>query len=274
VTLDASGSSDPDTDPLQYDWIQIDGPAVSLSGSDSAAPSFTAPVVTTPRTLTFELLVRDGVGGSDTDTVTVTVEPPAGANTTTTATVLLQEAPNGLFSYGVDLSASNETLLELEPRLTPALRVTAGGVGESAATVRSVDPSNRTYDEPIALLTATFTGNLSTEDVGLTVTNLTDDDRRDMNRSLVSLRVGGANPFPNGIPGATGDAPPGNIDDDPAYEDITGDGRFTFVDVIAFVFALDAIQSANLDAQARARLDHSGDGDVNFVDVIDLVFQL
>jgi hypothetical protein len=274
VTLDATGSSDPDGDPIQYDWLQVDGPAVSLAGGDTATPSFTAPVVTSTTTLTFEVLVRDGAGNSDTDTVTVTVDPPAGADTTTTATVVLREAPDGLYSYTVNLSTDNETLLDLEPRLTPALQETGGGLGESAVTVRSVDPSNRTYDEPVALLTATFTGNLSADDIDLTVTNLTDDDRRDMNRSLVSVRVDGPNPFPDGIPGATGDAPPGNVDDDPAYEDITGDGQFTFVDVIEFVFALDAIQSADLDAQATARLDHSGDGKVNFVDVVDLVFQL
>jgi PKD repeat protein len=78
----------------------------------------------------------------------------------------------------------------------------------------------------------------------------------------------------DGIPGSTTRLPPTNVDDDPAYEDLTGDGVFNFQDVIEFVFALGQIQSANLSADAIAVLDHSGDGRVDFTDVIDLVFQL
>jgi hypothetical protein len=80
--------------------------------------------------------------------------------------------------------------------------------------------------------------------------------------------------FQNGIPGSTSGLPPTNVDDDPAYEDLNGDGVFNFVDVIEFVFALGPIGSSNLSADAIAILDHNGDGRVNFVDVIDLVFQL
>jgi hypothetical protein len=78
----------------------------------------------------------------------------------------------------------------------------------------------------------------------------------------------------DGIPGSTTRLPPTNVDDDPAFEDLNGDGVFDFVDVIEFVFALGPIGSSNLSADAIAILDHNGDGQVDFVDVIDLVFQL
>ncbi|GAB4118708.1 MAG: hypothetical protein Tsb0027_12300 [Wenzhouxiangellaceae bacterium] len=82
VTLDGSGSSDADTDPLSYNWTQLSGPAVSLSAANTAMPSFTAPQVSSQQALVFELTVEDGfVSASDTVTVTVNDVSTGGGGT-------------------------------------------------------------------------------------------------------------------------------------------------------------------------------------------------
>ena len=43
ISLDGSGSYDNDGDSLTYQWTQISGPTVSLSGSTAAQPEFYAP---------------------------------------------------------------------------------------------------------------------------------------------------------------------------------------------------------------------------------------
>jgi hypothetical protein len=77
VLLDGRDSGDPDGDPLSFTWTQTAGPAVSLSGADTATAGFTAPVVSDAEIqLAFELEVRDPEGASDRATVMITVIRP------------------------------------------------------------------------------------------------------------------------------------------------------------------------------------------------------
>ena len=71
VTLDGSGSFDPDGDSLSYLWSQTGGTAVTLSSSTVVRPTFTAPAAA--GTLTFQLVVSDGTNSSSPADVTVTV---------------------------------------------------------------------------------------------------------------------------------------------------------------------------------------------------------
>lgn len=74
VTLNGSASSDPDSDALAYSWVQVSGPAVTLSGANTAFPQFTAPFVNTAgATLQFQLTVNDGFGGTNAAVVSVVV---------------------------------------------------------------------------------------------------------------------------------------------------------------------------------------------------------
>ncbi|AIC14281.1 PKD domain-containing protein [Nitrososphaera viennensis] len=73
VTLDGTGSSDPDSgDTLTYTWSQNSGPiSVALNTANPAKPTFTA---TPAGTYVFELKVKDSIGAQSTpDTIVVTV---------------------------------------------------------------------------------------------------------------------------------------------------------------------------------------------------------
>jgi hypothetical protein len=80
VTLDGTSSSDPNPDDtLGYSWTETTSSGVTLSGAETATPTFTAPDVAEEATLSFDLAVSDDDGASDTDSVNVTVQPPDAA---------------------------------------------------------------------------------------------------------------------------------------------------------------------------------------------------
>jgi len=75
VTLDGSGSTDPDNGIKSYSWTQTGGPAVTLSDPTYVKPTFvTVPVDLAGETLTFELTARDNSDLETTDTVSVTID--------------------------------------------------------------------------------------------------------------------------------------------------------------------------------------------------------
>jgi hypothetical protein len=78
VTLDGSGSSDPDGDAIAWSWTQVAGPPVPLAAAGTAAPRFTATPANDAIALTFRLAVTDGelTGAAADVVVTVNNGPP------------------------------------------------------------------------------------------------------------------------------------------------------------------------------------------------------
>lgn len=63
ITLNGTGSLDPDGSALTYAWTQVGGPTVTLNGATTATPSFSASV-STNTIFTFQLVVSDGTDSS------------------------------------------------------------------------------------------------------------------------------------------------------------------------------------------------------------------
>jgi hypothetical protein len=78
VTLDGSGSHDPDPDGeiISYKWEQKDGPTVSLQGANQPFASFSVPKVEEDTTFEFTLAVTDNEGAESEDGVEVQVDAP------------------------------------------------------------------------------------------------------------------------------------------------------------------------------------------------------
>ena len=118
VTLDGSGSNDPDVgDTLTYAWTHTmtDGsapsPAIALTNANTAGPTFTAPAAA--GAYAFELIVTDNgtPSASATDTVTITVTEPAATNTAPRITAG-NAAPN--YAENADAAVATYTATDTE----------------------------------------------------------------------------------------------------------------------------------------------------------------
>lgn len=126
VTLTGAGSIANTTDgELTYAWRQLSGTAVALSGADTSAPSFTAPLTGPDGTsLVFELTVKDSEDRTDTDSVTIAVNDSL--------------APSADFTYAPAAPAAEQSIAFTDASLPEGGDIVSwdwdfGGVGISTA---------------------------------------------------------------------------------------------------------------------------------------------
>ena len=96
VTLDGSGSSDPDGDPLTFTWTNSFGTVMGVMPTVTLAPGVHS----------ITLTIDDGNGGSDSDTVEITVNQPPTADAGTDQLVTV--APGDTAMVTLDGSGSSD----------------------------------------------------------------------------------------------------------------------------------------------------------------------
>lgn len=109
ATLDGSNSYDPDADPVvDYLWIQVAGPAVTLSPNDTSInPSFTAPSGTGGQTVVFNLKVSDGMEDSI---------PSGGIDSSIADTIAIEIVANSppVANAGSDITVAEGSTVQLD----------------------------------------------------------------------------------------------------------------------------------------------------------------
>ncbi|HET9555391.1 MAG TPA: hypothetical protein VFP50_20670 [Anaeromyxobacteraceae bacterium] len=171
VTLDATASSSNTSppQPLAFQWTQTGpagGPFAILSNPTVAQPTFTAPIVTAPTALTFQVTVSD-LGGTSTAAVTITVNPVASAqppvasltapaSVVSGATVTLDATAS--VDGNVPPTALTYAFTQVSPT-TPALVITPAGATAS-------------FKAPVVTVATTFTFTATvTNGLGLSATS-------------------------------------------------------------------------------------------------------
>ncbi|MBV7261402.1 chitinase [Photobacterium sp. WH24] len=166
VTLDGSASSDRDGQIVSYQWTQTSGPALTLTGSDTATATVAVPEVTADTQYAFTLTVTDNAGDTATDSVTVTAKAP-GSNTAPVVAVSGPATANAGDTVVLDASQSSDADGDT---LTFTWTVPAGvNATVNGATVSFVADSY-TVDTPLNFTVAVSDGTDSvTESVTVTV---------------------------------------------------------------------------------------------------------
>ncbi len=73
ITLDGSNSSGSNSLTLNYLWLQLSGPVVTLIDADTAKASFIVPMVSNDIAVSFQLTVKNGENVTDTTVLTATI---------------------------------------------------------------------------------------------------------------------------------------------------------------------------------------------------------
>ncbi|KFE62096.1 myxosortase-dependent M36 family metallopeptidase [Hyalangium minutum] len=196
VTLQGFGS-DPENDSVAYAWTQESGPSVTLTGANTATPSFTAPNTSSGTSLVFKLTITaNGLSATDTVTVTVSANRAPTANAGADRTV---NAGNSVTLQGFGSDPENDAL-------TYAWTQESGSsvtlTGADTATPSFTAPNTSTSATLVFKLTVTANGQSATDTVSITVNAREDGapvanagaDRSVVSRDTVTLQGFGSDP--------------------------------------------------------------------------------
>lgn len=149
VKLSGVGS-DEDGGIVTYKWVQVSGTTVTLTGANTATPSFTAPTVASNESsnlLEFRLTVTDATGTTATDSVTVAV-------------TIANKPP--VANAGADLEVSEDVTVRLSGSATDANNDALSyswiqTAGKYAVLLNGANTATPSFTSPDVTATATLT---------------------------------------------------------------------------------------------------------------------
>lgn len=169
IALAGSGS-DSDGSIIEYDWVQLSGPQVTLSSYNTAATTFSAPDVTADTVFTFQLTVTDDRYNTANDTVVITVQDGGVVVGDTLEPVVTAPADISIEALAVNTSITSlgvaTALDNVDGVLTPTPSTTgpfplgvtsviwsatdaAGNVGSATQTITIQDTTAPTITAPV-----------------------------------------------------------------------------------------------------------------------------
>jgi len=201
---------------------------------------------------------------------TVSFNPPrikVPLNSTNTINLTLDSAPNGLSGYNISLSLSNATIAEIMSVSFPdwATLYDNSSLPADSVWIKAADLNDKVTsgDRNITLVTLTIRGDKGgTSDITITVTKMDDDNGYPINPNTVP----GAIEVTNVIPLPDHTDLPTDPDGDGLYEDLNGNSRKDFNDVVLYFQYMEWIE-AN---EPIPCFDFNGNGRIDFNDIVKL----
>jgi len=193
-------------------------------------------------------------------------------NSTSSIYILLNRIPTGLSYANITVTIANSSVAQIEDIEFPTWATLKDNSTLPSSTVwfkvGDLSDQVKAGDTNVVLATLKIKGlNPGTSDIKITVNSFQDDNYQNIEDKIVTV--------PGTVTVITGPPPingvqPKDLDGDGLFEDVNGDGKFNFGDIVTLFLNFERSEIRDY----CQFYDFNGDGQVNFGDVIELFYML